>query len=131
FLLGISEGLAALQIGRAVVPKSAPTAVAPAAGGAAGEGATAAGGVARPKGVPSDWVAKPSKTGGGTRFVDPANPHNSVRVMPGDHQSPFPNSQRPYVRHLKDGQSLDVNGNVVPKNTPEAHIPLEDFVWPF
>ena len=36
-----------------------------------------------------------------------------------------------YVRHLKDGQSLDVNGNVVPKNTPEAHIPLEDFAWPF
>jgi len=94
-------------------------------------GAEAAGGIARPKGVPADWVAKPSKTGGGTRFVDPANPHNSVRVMPGDPKSPFPNSQRPYVRHLKDGQSLDVNGNVVPKNTPEAHIPLEDFVWPF
>ena len=91
----------------------------------------AAGGVARPKGVPSDWIAKPSKTGGGTRFVDPANSHNSVRVMPGDPKSPFPNSQRPYVRHLKDGQSLDVNGNVVPKNTPEAHIPLEDFEWPF
>lgn len=94
-------------------------------------GAEAARGIARPKGVPADWVAKPSKTGGGTRFVDPANPHNSVRVMPGDPKSPFPNSQRPYVRHLKDGQSLDVNGNVVPKNTPEAHIPLEDFVWPF
>jgi len=41
-------------------------------------GAEAAGGIARPKGVPADWVAKPSKTGGGTRFVDPANPHNSV-----------------------------------------------------
>jgi hypothetical protein len=91
----------------------------------------AARGMTRPKGVPADWVAKPSKTGGGTRFVDPANPHNSVRVMPGDPKSPFPNSQKPYVRHLKDGQSLDVNGNVVPKNTPEAHIPLEDFVWPF
>ncbi|MFH0901100.1 MAG: hypothetical protein V2A73_10760, partial [Pseudomonadota bacterium] len=48
FLIGISEGLAALQIGRAVVPRRAPTAVAPAAEGAAGEGATAAGGVVDP-----------------------------------------------------------------------------------
>lgn len=88
-------------------------------------------GMTRPKGVPYSWVAKPSKKGGGTRFVDPANPHNSVRVMPGDPKSPFPHSQKPYVRHLKGGQSLDVNGNVVPKNTPEAHIPLDDFVWPF
>jgi RHS repeat-associated protein len=82
----------------------------------------------RPAGVPADWIAKPSKTGGGTRFVDPKNPHNSVRVMPGDDpNSPFPNSRQPYVRHLRDGQSLDVNGNVVPKNTPEAHIPAKDF----
>jgi len=69
--------------------------------------------------------------GGGTRYVDPANPHNSVRVMPGDPNSPFPNSQKPYVRHMRNGQSLDVNGNVVPKNTPEAHIPLKKFTWPF
>ena len=85
----------------------------------------------RPEGVPAAWVEKPSKTGGGVRYVDPENPHNSVRVMPGDPNSPYPNSQQPYVRHLKDGQSLDVNGNPVPKNTPEAHIPLEDFKWPF
>lgn len=116
------------------LPESPSVGAAPAAeaaGGLLGKADDAAGGIARPKGVPADWVAKPSKTGDGTRFVDPANPHNSVRVMPGDPKSPFPNSQRPYVRHLKDGQSLDVNGNVVPKNTPEAHIPLEDFVWPF
>jgi len=51
--------------------------------------------------------------------------------MPGDPNSPYPNSQKPYVRHLRNGQSLDVNGNVVPKDTPAAHIPLKDFKWPF
>jgi hypothetical protein len=37
----------------------------------------------RPKGVPGDWVVNPSRTSGGTRFVDPSNPHNAVRVVPG------------------------------------------------
>ena len=81
----------------------------------------------RPEGIPADWIVKPSKTGGGIRYIDPKNPHNSVRVMPGDPDSPFPNSRQPYVRHLQHGQSLDVHGNVVPKNTPDAHIPLRDF----
>ncbi|MCX5742960.1 MAG: hypothetical protein NT062_10740, partial [Proteobacteria bacterium] len=81
----------------------------------------------RPAGVPANWIEKPSKTGGGTRFVDPKNPHNSVRVMPGDPESAFPNSQVPYVRHLNNGQSLDVDGKVVSKYTPDAHIPLKDF----
>lgn len=78
----------------------------------------------RPKGVPGDWVAKPSKTGGGTRFVDPSNPHNSLRVMPGNPDSPFPNSQSPHVRVTRNGQAIDNAGNVVPKNSPDAHIPL-------
>ena len=82
---------------------------------------------ARPRGVPKDWIAKPSKNGGGTRWVDPKNPHHSVRVMPGDPNSPYPNSRQPYVRITRDGQSVDVSGNVVPKNTPDAHIPFKDF----
>jgi hypothetical protein len=99
-----------------------------------GQSVEASGGggdVPRRPGVPEHWVAKPSSTGGGTKFVDPQNPHNSVRVMPGDPKSPFPNSQQPYVRHVQNGQSLDVNGNIVPRNTPQAHIPLKDFKWPF
>jgi hypothetical protein len=31
------------------------------------------------------------------------------------------------VRWQKDGKSLDVDGNVVPKNSQEAHVPFEDF----
>ena len=82
-----------------------------------------------PTGVPRNWLEKPSKIGGGRRFIDPANPHNSVRVMPGDSKSPFPNSRNPYVRWIRNGQSLDINGNVVAKNTPDAHIPLSIFKY--
>lgn len=51
-----------------------------------------------------------------------------ARVMPGDPDHKYPNSRRPYVRWAKHGKALDVDGNILQKgNTPEAHIPLEDF----
>lgn len=81
----------------------------------------------RPGGVPPNWIRKPSKDGGGVRFIDPNNPHNSVRVMPGDPSSPHPNSRMPYVRRMKDGSSYDVNGNVVPHRSPDSHIPVQVF----
>jgi uncharacterized membrane protein len=83
----------------------------------------------RPAGVPEHWRIRPTKGEGGVKYIDPRNPHNCVRVMPGDPQSPYPNSQRPYVRWLRNGQSLDKYGNIVPKNSPDAHIPLSDFVY--
>ena len=84
------------------------------------------------KNVPHGWGMKPSKNGGGMRFIDPKNEHNSIRYMPGDPKSPYPNSQNPYVRMQRNGQALDKSGNIVPKNAPEAHIPLEEFSgWPF
>jgi len=42
----------------------------------------------------------------------------------------FPNSQGPYVRVTRNGQAIDDAGNVVPKNSPEAHIPRGDFKFP-
>jgi len=80
-----------------------------------------------PDGIPDGWRIRPTKGEGGTWYYDPANKGNAVRVMQGDPSSPFPNSQTPYVRWQRNGQALDVNGNVVPKNTPDAHIPLQDF----
>jgi hypothetical protein len=55
----------------------------------------------RPADVPTTWTIKQSKKGQGVIFSDPMNPGNSVRVMPGDPKSPFPNSQVPYVRWQK------------------------------
>ena len=82
----------------------------------------------RPSSVPENWIMRPSKTGGGVRFIDPNNPHNSVRVMPGDPSSSYPNSRMPYVRWMRDGQPLDANGNALPSRmSPDAHIPVQIF----
>jgi len=81
----------------------------------------------RPSGIPGEWKVRPTKKGNGVLYSDPKNPGNSVRVMPGKQSSPYPNSQKPYVRWQKDGQALDQNGNPVPKTTPSAHIPLGNF----
>jgi len=80
-----------------------------------------------PEGIPEGWRIRSTRGQGGARYFDPQNPGNAVRVMPGNPNSPYPNSRTPYVRWQRNGQALDVNGNVVPRNSPEAHIPLEDF----
>lgn len=81
-----------------------------------------------PRGIPESWRIRPTRGEGGVRYYDPNNRGNSVRVMPGDPESPFANSRRPYVRWQRNGQPLDENGNELPtKNSPDAHIPLKDF----
>lgn len=48
--------------------------------------------------------------------------------MQGDANSPYPNSQAPYVRWQVNGQPLDAQGRVLPTaRTQAAHIPLQDF----
>jgi hypothetical protein len=81
-----------------------------------------------PEGIPEVWRMRSTQGEGGVWYYDPTNKGNAVRVMPGDPTSPFPNSQSPYVRWQRNGQPLDVNGNVLPtKYSPDAHIPLQDF----
>lgn len=57
----------------------------------------------RPGGIPRDWIAKPTRKGAGMRYINPENPHDHVRVMPGEPNSPHPAQQRPYVKRMKDG----------------------------
>jgi hypothetical protein len=50
--------------------------------------------------------------------------------MQGNPNSPYPNSQAPYVRWQRDGQPLDMYGNKLPSaKDPAAHIPLDDFTF--
>ena len=85
---------------------------------------------AKPAGIPDNWIEKPSKKGGGTEYVNPDDPNDRVRVMPGDRNSPYPHQREPYVIDQKGG-FRDVNGNPIPgpkpRATPEAHIPYKDF----
>ncbi len=82
------------------------------------------------KGLPPDWKVVPNRRDGGVRYVDPDNPHNNVRVSPGNPTSEFPNSRVPNVKVVKSGKYLDKNGNEVPRNSAEAHQPLNTFELP-
>jgi hypothetical protein len=82
----------------------------------------------RPTGLPEEWRIVGAKSRGGTRYYDPANPGNSVRVMQGNPKSPHKNSRKPYVRWQHNGQPLDRNGKQLPSaNVKAAHIPLAKF----
>lgn len=81
----------------------------------------------KPSSIPDDWVVKSSKKGGGEQYINPNNPHDRVRIMPGNTNSPNPAQQGSYVKRIKDGSSLDKNGNPVEPDSPEAHIPLDEF----
>jgi hypothetical protein len=84
----------------------------------------------KPEGVLDDWIEKPSAKGGGTEWVNPENPNDRVRVMPGNPDSPNPSQKGPYVVD-QNGGFRDVNGDPIggpnPGKTPEAHIPYDDF----
>jgi hypothetical protein len=84
----------------------------------------------RPKGIPENFRVKLSEKPGGMKYVHPNYTHESIRVMPGKPHSPNPYQQKPYVIHMKDGKALDKYGNpVVDISSPEAHIPLEEFIY--
>jgi len=81
----------------------------------------------KPKNVPKDWKQVPSKKGDGTKYVDPKNKHNDVRVQKGKPENTYPSQQKDYVTWKRNGQYMDKNGNSVPRESPEAHIPIDEF----
>lgn len=81
----------------------------------------------RPKGVPKEWIQKPSKNGEGTKYVDPKNSGTYVRIQKAAPKAQYPHQRIDYVRWQKNGRSLDKNGNIVSKRSAEAHIPVKDF----
>lgn len=83
----------------------------------------------RPKGIPDNFLVMVSDRGAGMEYVHPTNTHMRIRVMPGKPHSPNPSQQKPYVIQQKDGQAFDKHGNLVQPEKPEAHIPLEEFVY--
>jgi hypothetical protein len=83
----------------------------------------------RPVGLPENFNVKLSKKGAGMEYVDPQNRQISVRVMPGVPHSPNPAQQKPYVVHLVEQMAMDKHGNLISPKAPEAHIPLDEFVY--
>jgi tetratricopeptide (TPR) repeat protein len=83
----------------------------------------------RPKGIPENYIVSVSDKGVGMKYIDPKNNHSYVRIMPGKPHSSLPHQQKPYANQRIHGKSVDKNGSTVPNDAPEAHIPLEDFVY--
>lgn len=83
----------------------------------------------RPKGVPKDFEPSSTSKGGGTKYTDPANPHNNVRDMPGNPNSPNPAQQNPYVKENVSGQPIDAAGRPVSGKSPESHIPRDQYQY--
>ena len=50
-----------------------------------------------------------------------------VRVMPGNPHSPNAYQQKPYVVQRKGKKALTVDGELIPWELSEAHIPLEQY----
>ena len=49
--------------------------------------------------------------------------------MPGKPHSPLKHQQKPYVSQRVNGEALDKSGNIVPNKSPEAHIPIQEFIY--
>jgi hypothetical protein len=110
---GIAGAVGGLLLGKALANAMAGD---PAAGGSSGrtidnpgslEGASEA---EVAQAVPDGWVQSPSRTGGGTRWLNPDRPGESVRIQPGNARDPNPTKRGPYVRVSKDG----VRSNPIP-----------------
>lgn len=88
----------------------------------------------RPENIPQDWKVLPSDKNGGIKYTHniPRKsggeyPKEEVRVMPANPDSPFPGHQRPYVTHRIEDRYYDKDGNVVDKETIEAHIDINEY----
>ena len=83
----------------------------------------------RPQGVPSNWIQQSTRGDGGRLYVNPLNPHDRIRSMPGNPFSPNVGQQNPYIVRQLNGKYLDRFGNSVPKKSLESHIPYDDFTF--
>ena len=83
----------------------------------------------RPIGIPENYLVTITDRSGGMRYIHSQDPGFCIRVMPGKPHSPFPHQQHPYIVHTKNGQYLDKFGNMVSKDSPHAHIPIDEFTY--
>ena len=64
----------------------------------------------RPRGVPESWVQQAGRKPGNTKWVNPENPHDYVRLKPDG-----------TITQVRNGVTYDIDGNIVSLKSPEAH----------
>ena len=81
--------------------------------------------------LPSGWAAKPNKKGVGTRYQDPNNPGNGVRIDQGNPNHSLSSQQVDHVIVRRNGQVIGRDGNPIQgsikQNAENAHIPLSEY----
>jgi RHS repeat-associated protein len=80
---------------------------------------------------PGNWTSKPNKKGVGTRWQDPNNPGNGVRIDQGNPNHSLPSQQVDHVVVRLNGRvigqdGIPINGSVA-ENAENAHIPLSEY----
>jgi RHS repeat-associated protein len=82
--------------------------------------------------VPEDWgPGLPNKKGVGTRWTDPSNPGNGVRIDQGNPDSPLPSQQSDHVVVRNGGRIIGPDGKPIVgslSENPQAHIPLSEWL---
>lgn len=82
----------------------------------------------RPSSIPDNFTTK-FADGCGICYVDPANPHEYIRLMPGNPHSPNPAQQQTYIVHMRNGSALTKDGILISKKKIEAHIPPDEYKY--
>ena len=84
--------------------------------------------IAKQAGIPNTWTETTNVKTGVVTYTDPASKGaTQVRIMPGNATSRWPSQRLPYVRRTFNGQSVDKDGNIVPRQSEESHITIKDF----
>lgn len=80
---------------------------------------------------PSGWGSKANKKGVGTRWQDPNNPGNGVRIDQGNPNHSLPSQQVDHVIVRQNGQVIGRDGKPIQgsikENAEQAHIPLNEY----
>jgi len=82
------------------------------------------------------WKEEPNSKKTGSRFQDPDNKGNRVRVDKGDPNHDLPRQKVDHVVEQKGGKTIDESGQEIkptpdapkPTHTPEAHVPLDEWL---
>jgi hypothetical protein len=82
--------------------------------------------------VPKNWgTGLANKKGAGTRWIDPTNPGNGIRIDEGISGSSWPSQQVDHVVVRSNGRILGPDGKPIAGSlaeNPQAHIPLSDWL---
>lgn len=81
--------------------------------------------------LPTGWIEKPTRKGGGWRWIDPFEINNQIRIDPGRPNVSLPTQQADHVVINHNGRIIGSEGKPIVGSIDEnwelAHIPL--VVW--